>query len=43
MIKTLNCLIRILTRLRNKLKGDKGNTSHKNWIKGYNEWKKSYK
>lgn len=43
MIKTIDFMIRTLQSLRRRLIGDKGPTSHKDWIKGYNEWKKSYK
>lgn len=43
MIKAIDFLIRTLQSLKQRLKGDKGETSHKKWLKGYNEWKKSYK
>jgi hypothetical protein len=43
MLRLINFLLRTLRSLKRRLKGDKGKTSHKNWLKGYNEWKNSYK
>ena len=43
MLKAIDFLIRTLQSLRRRLIGDKGETTYKKWIKGYNEWKKPYK
>jgi hypothetical protein len=43
MIRVLNYLINVLTRLRDKLKGDSGDTSQRKWLKGYSKWKDFYK
>ena len=43
MIKAIDFLIRTLQSLRQRLRGDKGETTYKDWKKGYDKWKKSYK
>jgi hypothetical protein len=40
MIKIINYLIDKLTKLKNRLHGDKGDTPHNEWLKGYWKWRK---